>query len=981
MKIGHLPFAVFALLGLIGALTFLPAGSRPAVAHQISTNGPTSCLDVPVSPAIVQPTSCWVTGPTSIVVAGTGADARRDGEVVLVSEERKRAISLQGAGAVRITSIGNGTACMTTASGATVGVDIKTGRTGPTCAGRGDVSSRAMSTQATTITTAASAPQPSSSIYVYGSYVDACGESATTGCPLFNDGAAEAVPAAGGMTILDFGAPCFDPATLAWGTQLYISQSCTPDSELVILAQTWIRGYETNPNRSTSSPYIVVAGTSNSLTAAVPGYALGPQQMAAHGQAWFTSVVNPIAVASNGLAAPVAAWSGSDIEQSGGGDWYDGPTSRAWVDAYAAASGATKPCVPTRNGLMVDYGDYVPTAPGWVTGDLYHVAWGAAPACPVPEIYFTVNAAQWQSVNRWAQNARLPAMQFAGVLSEDGIGGSLSASGSWSALQNASGQAAPYLSVIGGINGATAEVPDPPAGVTAVAGAASATIAWSYPAWDGGARITSYNVTAWRGGAPVQTVSMGGWPVVADTTTFQGLSNGTAYRFTVSATNAVGAGPQSQLSSPVTPSERLPYTAVSYGQYHLTGSDGSTWFDVDGRTLSLTFRSSVSGDAVITANADLSTGTAGINQDLGIAVNGTVAAWTENGSPAAMSPNAVTVASVYPVTNGAVYTVKLQWKTNKPSPAATIFAGAGPIGGRFSPTRLTLQLVPTAANVASTAFTGQPALSNSNGSSWVSVDPQHLALTYRAPAAGTVIVTGNADLWTPTAGYNQDLGLAVNGSIAAWKESGGLAGGSSPSAVQVQAAIPVTAGAQYAIDMRWKTDRNAPGVTIYAGAAATTGQFSPTSLNIRFVAGGLDVAVSAGQYHLSGSDGSTWTAIDSTKLTLPATGGCVAIVSATADLWTSTAGVNPDLAIAVTPLDAIAYAGGIVGWQESGAAAGNSPKAAFIQSVVGLPAGHAYAISLLWKSSRPAGAATIYAGAGGGGAFSPTTLTAELTCS
>jgi len=35
--------------------------------------------------------------------------------------------------------------------------------------------------------------------------------------------------------------------------------------------------------------------------------------------------------------------------------------------------------------------------------------------------------------------------------------------------------------------------------------------------------------------------------------------------------------------------------------------------------------------------------------------------------------------------------MQLLWKANKPAAGATIFAGAGPIGGNFSPTRLTLQ--------------------------------------------------------------------------------------------------------------------------------------------------------------------------------------------------------------------------------------------------------------------------------------------------
>src|SRR6185437_759223 len=119
-----------------------------------------------------------------------------------------------------------------------------------------------------------------------------------------------------------------------------------------------------------------------------------------------------------------------------------------WVDAYAAASAATKPCVASRDALMVDYGDYVPNEPGWTPADVYHVAWQAAPACPMPEIYLDENAGEWQSLNTYARGAGLPRMDFAGVLSEDGAIGSLSVRASWNALRGASGQAPPYLSVI-----------------------------------------------------------------------------------------------------------------------------------------------------------------------------------------------------------------------------------------------------------------------------------------------------------------------------------------------------------------------------------------------------------------------------------------------------------------------------------------------------------------------------------------------------
>jgi hypothetical protein len=49
-----------------------------------------------------------------------------------------------------------------------------------------------------------------------------------------------------------------------------------------------------------------------------------------------------------------------------------------------------------------------------------------------------------------------------------------------------------------------------------------------------------------------------------------------------------------------------------------------------------------------------------------------------------------------PLAAGASYTIKLQWKTNRQASGATIYAGAGPIGGKFSPTRLRVLLIATA---------------------------------------------------------------------------------------------------------------------------------------------------------------------------------------------------------------------------------------------------------------------------------------------
>lgn len=101
----------------------------------------------------------------------------------------------------------------------------------------------------------------------------------------------------------------------------------------------------------------------------------------------------------------------------------------------------------------------------------------------------------------------------------------------------------------------------------ATAASTQATVTFTAPTYTGSSAITSYTVTSSPGGI---TASGASSPI-----TVTGLTNGTAYTFTVRATNSAGTGPSSAASNSVTPSAPTRAFTIS------PAVSGKTTWDLD----------------------------------------------------------------------------------------------------------------------------------------------------------------------------------------------------------------------------------------------------------------------------------------------------------------------------------------------------------------------------------------------------------------
>lgn len=216
------------------------------------------------------------------------------------------------------------------------------------------------------------------------------------------------------LVILDFGQPIYDGSTGRYGSWIF-NGSFASTGDIAAAAEGYLNSfYLCSPP---GAMLRLVIGTSN-----YRGQTDFVGDWTAHGAAW-AQMINSISAwitAPPSIASKVSVRGGNDFEP-----WnsYSTPAlARNWIDGYTSAYTGTSYVYNYGACSGCPYFDYPNMTPGngWTLEDIWYVSYGAKPAWPVPEIYWSygAHADQWYRMSLYGYNNHGTPMYFIGSLTQ-----------------------------------------------------------------------------------------------------------------------------------------------------------------------------------------------------------------------------------------------------------------------------------------------------------------------------------------------------------------------------------------------------------------------------------------------------------------------------------------------------------------------------------------------------------------------------------
>lgn len=311
-----------------------------------------------------------------------------------------------------------------------------------------------------------------------------------------------------------------------------------------------------------------------------------------------------------------------------------------------------------------------------------------------------------------------------------------------------------------------AVVPDPPSIDDVVPGDGQVVVTFTPPVLDGGAPITVYTATSSPGGITGTCAGPGACSI-----TVVGLTNGTSYQFTVTATNSAGTGNTSAVSTPVTPQAVQTITFNNPGTQTFGTTPTLSATATSG--LTPTFSSSTTGVCTITSGGALmfvAAGTCTIDADQeGSVVYQAAATVSRSFTVNAIAPGAPTIGTASPGNTQATVTftapasnggAAITSYTATSSPGGLTGTCAGPGACPITVTGLT----------NGTAYTFTVTATNSAGTGSPSGASNAVTYDVTAPTVTDGAISLNRTLFkdgdTVTASWNNTAGGDNNNDIA-----------------------------------------------------------------------------------------------------------------------------------------------------------------------------------------------------------------------